>query len=740
MRIKAIVLLVLAISLSFAADYALLVVPVSSASLPVNSGSAAVGQSAADPVVVENFPSNVTITGNLNLTGNSVVDLVGVSKSNLVNVYLYGSIFINDNATLVIKYANLYFMGATKPYGCNITLSNSANGHPRLDIGPAVTIDAYTSTNIFIGRIYNKKLHLYLNLTEPASYGAAIFAYDNAEISANGLVFKRQTVYNYSLGGPTLIECRGESSASLTSVEVDSVLTYDMANVTIYTGTGTIKVGKGTMGVVFGCYNSSTVNLYNVYYQSIVASDETHWFLHACPEIGNSITATDQSQVEFYSCTIYPVVNATGDSYVSLSASTLSTNQYGATVASIYDNATLVAVNGSTVTGWVFAFDNSRVVMNKAGYMGAAGSIGIVSRNSSSISILDSTLSSQSIPVVINLFDGSKLSLVNSTIDGGLISSFNDTTVYASGSFFESAGSGLKIVLQDNTNVTMVGCSIDADSLQVRDDASLSMENSMAWVVYCLNSSRVSIGQGSVVSELRASDSAELQVYNSTLYELSLTESNVTGSVSGLAGFIKNSTIALSGSNLKVSLLNTKVSVSFQFSGLSNVIISNSTLGNLYLLGSSVVTLRNASVSASPKVFGNSSVVTYSSLRVRCVDYFGNPLNSSLVTISGYPGTTPHAMTDKDGLASFVVFSEFDNATASFPLGAVTVKGSSGGVSTSREVSLTSLSQEVTLSFPLPTWSSYILPLAILVGIVALLTVVYYVFKRVRGSREEPAA
>jgi len=735
-KVKAIILLFLAISLSLAANCAFFMVSAaSSTSLPLNSGTAA-AQSAPDPVSFQNFPNNITISGNLNLTGNSVVDLAGISSSHPVNVYLNGSIFINDNATLVLKYANLFFVGATEPYGRNITMSNPPDNHPRLNI-TAASIYAYTASKITIGSVTNPFTHKTTILTAVASYGAAIYAYDNSEISANGLVFNRTVVYNYTVGGPTKIECHGGSSVSLSNIKVDSLLTYDAANVTIYTGAGALKSGKSTRGIVLRCYNASTVSLYNVSFLSLATSDETRLLFDGCTEIGTSITIAGRSIVDFTDKTaLNPVIEATDNSYVSLSSLTLAESAYGATDASISDNATFAVQNGATVTGWILAFDNSRVIFNGSGRTFAEGSPGVVCRNSSSVLILNSILKPLSIPVLVSLFDSSELSMVNSTISGGIVSFFNDTSAYISGSTLDGSGSGLQIALQDNTNITMVGSTIRADSLDMSDNASLSLEDSNVWLINCLDSSQVSVGNSSIVSELSAYNSAKVRVFDSTLIEFSLTEPNVTGSVSGLTSFIKNSTLALSGSTLNVSLLNTKVNVGFSFSGNSNVTISNSTLSNLSLSGSSIVTLYNASVSASPYVLGDSRVFAYSSLKVRCVDYFGNPLTGSVVTIGGLSGTPPTGITDKNGLASFVVFSEFDNATARFPVGTLTVKGSFGGVSASEDLSASSMGKQVTLSLPLPAWTGYILPLVILVVIVALLIVLYYVVKRVRGKKE----
>jgi hypothetical protein len=189
-----------------------------------------------------------------------------------------------------------------------------------------------------------------------------------------------------------------------------------------------------------------------------------------------------------------------------------------------------------------------------------------------------------------------------------------------------------------------------------------------------------------------------------------------------------------------VSVLKTTVEeLDLSFSGNSKVAISNSTLYSLNLLGSSVVTLRNASVQGGLYAAGNSIVLMYSFLRVRCVDYFGNPLNSSVVTVTNAAGTTTLAeeTTDKNGYASLIFFSGIVNATGSFPFGFATLTGSFGGVSKSESVNVAFVNKEVTLSFPLPSWSGYILPVVILAGIVALLVLVNYAYKRIRTRGEK---
>jgi hypothetical protein len=190
-----------------------------------------------------------------------------------------------------------------------------------------------------------------------------------------------------------------------------------------------------------------------------------------------------------------------------------------------------------------------------------------------------------------------------------------------------------------------------------------------------------------------------------------------------------------------MSVLNTTVNgLDLMLTGNSNVTISNSTLRNLGLQGSSFVTLRNSSVYAGLYVVGRSRVLIYSELSVRCVDYFGNPLDGTVVTVTTgpYARLLGNETTDENGRASFMIFSGMTNATASFPVGIVTVNALYEHFLTSQEVSVASANKGVTISFSLPSWSGYILPIVILVAVVAMLTVVYYIGKRVRGRKEQP--
>lgn len=749
MKMRIIILLFLAISLSLAADYPFLMIPgVSSVNLSVNPTSSQ-GIIASDVEATQNFPNNITITGNLKVSGNNTVSFVGLSSSLPVKVYLNGNIDIVDNGTLVLKYATLYFVGAQKPYDRYISLSNSTNGHPRLIILDSV-IDAYTSASFVVSHTRGK------TVTATASYGCAIYAYNNSEISAQQFSLYREKVYaqNYTAGGLTVIKCYGESSVNLTSVAVDSVFTYDEAQVSIYTGLGPKRI-TGTSsppdaGISFECHNTSIVNLYGVTFNRIAVSEGAHLLLTHSTELSNGvITTRDRSRLDCLGGTILtstltiPAISAIGYSYVSLSSSQISSSFGLNPAVSLSDHATFAIVKDGVVSGKILAVGYSRVVLNNTkGYNGLVN-IGIECHNSASVSIFNSTLLSPLFPVEISLFDGSSLSLVNSTIQGGWINFSNNATVYASHSLLESStgvGYGMRIMCQDNANVTLVASQITAETLEISGNARLGLDSSFASVIYCGNSSQFSLVNGAV-TELDVSDSPRVLVMNSTLTQLSLAYSNVTRSFTGLTSFLKNSTFALSSNSSEVSVLNTTINgLSFVFSGHSNVTIFNSTIRNLSTLGSSVVSLNDTVVHGSVYSVGNSRVLVYSPLRVRCLDYFGNPLNGSVVTIEtgyvGAPKVLKRQTADKNGLVSFVLFSEMDNATGSFPFGVVTVSGSFGGVSTSQDVSVSLINKDVTLSFPLPSWSVYILPVVVFVVIVALLILTYYVLKRVRGKRE----
>ncbi len=496
-------------------------------------------------------------------------------------------------------------------------------------------------------------------------------------------------------------------------------------------------------GISVRCYNNSIVNLYGVTFGNTTASDEAHLLLSRSTELtGSNVTTTGQSN-----CTITggtgiagtantPGIIARGHSYVSFSSSTASALLSANPIVSIHDFAAFAVVQNGIISGTITAFDHSRVIMNDTNSAGALGKDIIESYNFSSVSIFNCTLSASPFPIQLTLFGSSNFSLVDSTVTYGYITLFDNTSLYIASSVL----TGCRIVSQGNASLKVADGSIIADSIEMTGDTRLGVESSVTSLIYCEDASYGSFVNSSV-SSLSVSSISKVQARSSTLHELSLIESNVYGSFVGLTGFLRNSTFSLAGSSFEVGVINTTVNyASFLFLGHSNVTFSNSTIHNLSLQGSSVVKLNNTLIYGSVSVFDSARVLAFSILRVRCVDYFGNALNGSVVAIqTNYAGKTivlQQRTANKSGFANFILFSEMDNATGSFPLGVVDLKGNFGGVSTSQYVSVTSVGKNVTLTFSLPSWSIYILPVVILVVIVALLTLIYYALKRIRGNKQ----
>jgi hypothetical protein len=657
-------------------------------------------------------------------------------------VYILGSVFINGNATLVLNHATLYFTGnVKKPYSQNIVLS-SPTGHPQLNVTSASIVGV---TGVTIGGAKGIAKRSY-------SYGVAIYAYNGSRVTGTGLSLSRQNITGglFLQGGPAEIKCYGESYVSLSYFHVESMFTYDEADVTVYSG------AVGTMGVnatLLSVYNSSVVNLYGVSFPNTMVADNAHLALARCTESsGSTLTSMGHSIVDVtngttvvgffgappYPPVYFPGINVTGDSLVyfsSLSEASATANSWP--VVTVYDNATFVEQNGIINYGTVTAEGDSRLFLNNTQTTGFLQNIEIIAYNSSSIFISNCSLSSQPYPVTILVSDNSSLNVVGSSIISGYLAFSNNSVASVS----KTIMTGSIVSVEDNASLSVASNSTIEGSIDMSENASLSFESSNGPFIHCPDSSHASFVDDTV-SLLSVSDSSTVRLMNSTVQELSLTESNVTGSLSGLTSFFKNSTLTLSGSKSQVNAINATVkNLDLSFSGNFNVTISNSTLYNLNLLGSGAVTLKNASVySGLSPPRGNSTVFLYSPLRVRCVDYFGNPLNDSPVAIvTGPTGTNVLAnkTTDKNGWVGFVLFSGIVNSTGSFPLGSATIRGRFGGVSTSKDVDVAFVNKDVTLSFPLPWWSGYILPIAILVGIVALLVFVSYAYGHVRAGREK---
>jgi hypothetical protein len=294
-----------------------------------------------------------------------------------------------------------------------------------------------------------------------------------------------------------------------------------------------------------------------------------------------------------------------------------------------------------------------------------------------------------------------------------------------------------QVVAHDGVNMTVVADSKIGSAVSLRGTTRLDMESSSGFIIYGLDASQISL-TNSNVSMLGVKDSVKVLAKDSIVEEFLLTAFNVTGSWVGLTNFFENFSLVPVGYGPTVSVFNTAVKgLDLLFLGNSDMSIYNSTIRNLSLQGSSIVRLYNVSiVSNFLSIKGDSKVYFWSPLRVRLVDYFGSPLSGVNVTALlgyGYTGEQlAKATTGPDGWANFVLFSEFVNASGSFPFGYISLLCRSANVTSYQSATLARLNKEVIVSMPLPSWSMYILPSVIVVVIIVILAVISLVYSRIR--------
>jgi hypothetical protein len=138
-------------------------------------------------------------------------------------------------------------------------------------------------------------------------------------------------------------------------------------------------------------------------------------------------------------------------------------------------------------------------------------------------------------------------------------------------------------------------------------------------------------------------------------------------------------------------------------------------------------------------VLGNSKLYVWSAFRVRTVDYFGSPLSGANTTI--IRGLTPFGrhlgskLSDENGWASFQLFSYLVNSTGSFAVGDIQVYSAFSGASARQNPFLSALAKDEIVALPLPSWSGYILPVVLLVAVIAILSVVSFVLKKLRKQK-----
>lgn len=737
--------------------------PVVSSSGSFRSGSVSILGTILPPKVdaTKNFGNSINITGNLKVSGNDSIRFAGVSPSVRARVFLNGSIDIVENGTLVLQYVDLFFVGSKTPYSRYIRLlPNSTNGHPQMIVSNA-TIIAATWTRQILNPRAAPRQRIFANV----SFGAAIYAYGDSEITGKEFAFYRDKVayQNLTTGGPSVIKCYDNSLLDLSNSILESVQAYNNAKVTIFTGNGARRALVGNTiydkGTFFGAYNSSQVNLFSVYFMNTSVLDNAYMSFTYCTEVyQNSITTKSNARVDLLAGslvtgatsvgapkrdpvtfaiipTYLPGINASGNSYISLNSSKADSNVNAYPVAYLWDNAVLSILQNCSVRGRIVTNDYSKAFISNIPSPNKLVDVWLEAHNYSSISIFNSAVYQQIFPPQIQFYDNSSLSLVNSLVNYGWIQFHDATSLIISNSTLSSS----EVLAFDEANVVVANGSRIETGVGLRGNSRLDAMDSSAMIIYSLDTSRLFLNDVSV-SLLDVKDESSIVVKNSTLTELSLIASNVTGSWTGFNGFFENSSLPLTGHSPAVSLLNTTVkALNLLFQGNSNVKIANSTISNLSVQGSSVIKLSNVSIAtASIFVVGKAKVYLNSTLRVRVVDYFGNPLSGANVSVEiGYASMAESLgskFVDANGWVTFVLFSGFVNSTGTFSFGVVTVRSHFGGVTGAQETNLAISNKDITMSMPLPSWSGYILPVVVLVAIVVVLVLVNFIFKRIRRT------
>jgi hypothetical protein len=707
---------------------------------------------------IKNFGNSINITGDLKVSGNDTLRFAGISPQMRAKVFLNGSIDVVENGTLVLQYVDLYLVGPKTPYSRYIRLlPNSTNGYPQLIVSNA-TIRAATLASLRV-KTENRR-----PIFENVSVGSIIYAYGDSRISGREFAFYRSRVSttNITTGGPCTIECYDDSVLDVSTVILESVQVYDNARATIYTGRGARRAVVGSTvydgGTFFEAHGSSVVNIFSVSFMNTSVLDNAYMSFTYCTELfRSSITIENNARVDLLAGTktigatangpqkrnpnppfnliqIYlPGINASGNSVVTLNSSVAISSAMIYPVAYLWDNAVLHVLQNCSVTGRIAANDYSKVFLSNMPGANRLKEVLLESRNFSSISVVNSLIAQGASPPQIQSYDNSSVSLVDSSVQYGYLSFHN----YASVRISNSSLINTKVEVHDKVDVRIANGSKVENEIELRDHSRLTLSGSSAMLIFCLNSSYTSLSRASV-SALFAKEDSDVTANNSTFTEFSLVASNVTGSWVGYTNFFANSSLPLTGRSPTVSLLNTTVKdLDLLFQGNSNVTIADSTIGSLGLQGSSVVYFRNVSYSSdSVSVLGNAKLFVYSGLRVRVVDYFGNPLSGANVSIEigyiGSPKSLASQLADANGWTSFVLFSGFSNKTGSFTFGYVTVRSRLGGVTGANAISLTLVNEDVTVSMPLPTWARYILPVVVIVAIVVVLALITFIFRRFR--------
>jgi len=723
MRTKLTILLLMIMILSLSTEFLHFGIPAASPSSNSAFSSSVSTLGTTIPANVEatqNFGANISISRSINMSGNDVIRLAGLSPLLRAKVYLNGSIEVRENATLVLQYVTLYFTGGKKDYDRYIRLSDpSSGGHPRLVVLNATLIT--TSKSGF-------------------SLAGAIHACGNSEITGKEFAFYRERPSLAKTAKTNVLNCSDQSFVDLSFCVLESVSTYGDARVSISSGRSSLS--RLSWGVPFEVRNSSSVSIYGMAFGDTLVVDNAQMSLSHCKQMAANLKTKNFANVtisagsELSGSIARFSINATDNSRVTVDTSKLTAAYKEWNVVAVKDNAVLSLYN-STLSGNFMTLGNSTMTFHDMRKIGALEQAIIESHDSSYISILNCLITPMNFAPELLAHDSSHISFVDSKIDSGWINFFDSTSAYFSNSTLFNS----QIFAFSEANVTLVnGCTV-GNALQMRNSSKLYVESSSLMVLFSLDTAQIFLINSSI-SMIYSKDDSKIMAVNSTIKELLYAAANVSGSWTRLTNFFENMSFTLVGRAPDTTLINTYVNaLDVLLSGNSNVTISNSTLRNIGVQGSSVVKLYNVSV-ALEAIFalGNAKVFIWSTLSVRTVDYFGSPLSGANATI--YAGATTTGtqitsrLTDEGGWADFLLFSVMVNATGRFTVGDITVQGKFGGVSSARAASLAATNEDVSVALPLPSWSRYILPLVVLVAMIAILFVASFVYKKIRRTEE----
>jgi len=678
-----------------------------------------------------NFASSINITGNIVVAGNNVTSISGLSYSARARVFLDGSIIVRDNGTLILRYVTLYLMGSKRDYDRYIRLSTpSPGGRPRLIV--------LNATIIAFGYAAATKL----------GFGSVIDVRDNSEVTGKEFSFSRAFFKDMGKPSPALLNCSGDSSVNLSYVFVESIRTYNNARVSVSMGAGPMNPStKKRESFIFNATGFSVVKFYGVNFtSSSVTGNASLSLAWSKQEAATSLSVKNWATVNvtagssLVGSLARNGIDAVGNSRVTISNSSMKGSIKTAGIIFVKDNAT-VSLNNCTLFGKIVARGRSLLYLSNMSGPNSYPQARIELREFAKGYFYKCFFGVAATGAEVVVYDKAFLSFVRSSMNFGFARFYQTSSVY----FSNSSATSSQIFAEDSSNFTLANGSFIENALEMRKNSSLRVESSSrVMALFVVGTARVSLVNG-YVSMVQLKDDSKLFAVDSVVKELLFTGINVTGSWSGLTNFVVNSSLTLGGRSPDLVLVNTFVDVvDVMLLGYSNVSVYNSTLRTINLQGSSVLSLFNTSfVLGAVNVLGSAKLYVWSVMRVRTVDYFGNPLSDVNTTV--LRGVTPFSPTiasrlsDANGWASFLLFSELFNSSGRFAVGDVQIYSkydvSNTFVSARKNIVLSALSRDVVMSLPLPSWSVYILPSVVFVAVIVLLAVVSFLYGRIRRKQ-----